>query len=147
MKATQSLKPLSFFHCGSVDSFMYSAVIRPFEASRPAGFSTVPSELDTLFRKWSGFQPMSCAFLIAWAANFGIVTLKNTLAPLFLRFTICESIVGIGHLVGLLQHDQLLGGVAEAVLEALEVVLPVVVVLVEDADLRVRDVLQHVLAA
>ena len=41
-----------------------------------------------------GFQPMSCAFLMACTANFGIVMLKNTLAPLFLRFTICESIVG-----------------------------------------------------
>ena len=94
MKATHSVKPLSFFHWGSVISFMYSAVIRPREASRPAGFSTVPSELDTLFRKCSGFHPMSLAYLIAWTANFGIVMLKNTLAPLFFRFTICESIVG-----------------------------------------------------
>ena len=69
-------------------------MIRPLEASRPAGLSTVPSELDTLFRKCSGFQPMSCDFLMAWTANFGIVMLKKTLAPLFLRLTICESIVG-----------------------------------------------------
>ena len=37
---------------------------------------------------------MSCAFLMACTANFGIVMLKNTLAPLFFRFTICESMVG-----------------------------------------------------
>ena len=37
---------------------------------------------------------MSWAFLIACTANFGIVTLKKTLAPLFFRFTICESMVG-----------------------------------------------------
>ena len=69
-------------------------MISPFDASRPAGLSTAPTEADTLFRRWIGFQPMSAAFLIAWAANFGVVTLKNTLAPLFLRFTICESTVG-----------------------------------------------------
>ena len=85
---------MSFFHCGSVISFMYSAVIRPLEASRPAGLSTVPSELDTLFRKWRGFQPMSFAFLIACTANLGMVMLKKTLAPLFFRLTIWESMVG-----------------------------------------------------
>ena len=69
-------------------------MIRSLEASRPAGFSTVPSELETLFRKWSGFHPISWAFLMAWAANFGVVMLKNTLAPLFFRFTTCESMVG-----------------------------------------------------
>ena len=50
MKASQSVKPLSFRHWGSVTSFMYSAVMRSFEASSPAGLSTVASELDTLFR-------------------------------------------------------------------------------------------------
>src|SRR6185503_13317542 len=94
MNATQSTKPLSFFHCGSVTSFMYSAVIRPFDASRPAGFSTDESDDDTLLRKCVGFQPMSCDFLIACTANFGIEMLKKTFAPLFLRFTICESTVG-----------------------------------------------------
>ena len=55
---------------------------------------TAPSEVETLFRKWSGFQPMSYDFLIAWTANFGVVMLKNTFAPEFFRFTICESTVG-----------------------------------------------------
>src|SRR5207248_7293632 len=45
----------------------------------------------------------------------------------------------IGLLVGLVLHDLLLGGIAEAVLEALHVVLAVVVVLVQHPDLRVRN--------
>ena len=69
-------------------------MISPLDASTPAGLSTLAYELDTLLRKWVGFQPMSWAFLIACTANFGIVTLKNTLAPEFLRLMICESIVG-----------------------------------------------------
>src|SRR5215470_11946792 len=94
MNADQSLNPWSFFHWVSVGSFRYWVVISPFEASRPAGFRTAPTEDETLLRRWTGFQPMSAAFLIAWAANFGVVTLKNTLAPLFFRLTICESTVG-----------------------------------------------------
>ena len=94
MKATQSRKALSFFHWGSVGSLRYKVVMSPLDASRPAGLSTAFTEVDTLFRKWTGFQPMSWAFLIAWAANFGVVMLKNTLAPLFFRFTTWESTVG-----------------------------------------------------
>src|SRR4026207_1481002 len=94
MKATQSVKPLSFRHWGSVTSFMYSAVIRSLEASSPAGFSTVPSELDTLLRKCSGFHPISWAFLIACTAYFGIVMLKKTLARLFLRLQIWGAVGG-----------------------------------------------------
>src|SRR5215510_11597929 len=94
MKATQSLKPGSFFHCGSVTSFRYCALRMPREASRPAGLSTDWTDADTLARMCTGFQPRSYAFLIAWVANFGAVPLKKTLAPLFLRFTTCESTVG-----------------------------------------------------
>ena len=50
----------------------------------------------------------------------------------------------VRHLVALLEHDQLRGGGAEAVLHALDVVLPVVVVLIQDADLSVGDVLEDV---
>ena len=32
------------------------------EFSSPAGFSTPPTEFDTLFSKCSGFQPISAAF-------------------------------------------------------------------------------------
>ena len=66
----------------------------PFEASVPAGIITAASEVETLFSRCTGFQPMSCDFLIACTANFGVVMLKNTFAPLFLRLTICESTVG-----------------------------------------------------
>ncbi len=55
----------------------------------------------------------------------------------------CEVHRGIGHLVGHELHD--LGGIADAFLEALEVVLAVVVVLHQHADLGVLDVGQRVL--
>ena len=42
----------------------------PCEFSKPAGLITAPMEVLTLLRKCSGFQPISAAFLIAWAANF-----------------------------------------------------------------------------
>ena len=49
--------------------------------SKPAGFITLPIEPETLLRKCSGFQPISEFFLIACAANFGVVMLKKTSAP------------------------------------------------------------------
>src|SRR5882672_5802660 len=85
----------------------------PTAFSRPAGFRTEPTEIETLLRICSGFQPISAAFLIACAANFGVVTLKNTSAP-------------------------------EAVLQALDVILAVVVVLIEDSDLAVGKVLHQI---
>src|SRR5207248_7588869 len=94
MNATQFLYPGSYFHCGSVVSLRYCALMIPFEASRPAGLSTESTDTETLTRNWTGFHPMSWAFLIAWTANFGAVWLRKTFAPLFLRFTICESTVG-----------------------------------------------------
>ena len=48
--------------------------------SKPAGFITLPIEAETLLRKCIGFQPISFIFLIACAANFGVVTLKKTSA-------------------------------------------------------------------
>ena len=66
----------------------------PIEFSTPAGMSTVPVALDTLFRYCVGFQPISPAFLIAWAANFGVVILKKVSAPDALRVTIWLSTVG-----------------------------------------------------
>ncbi len=52
-----------------------------FEHSRPAGFKTEPTDEETLFKRWSGFQPISQDLRIAWAANFGMVILKKTFAP------------------------------------------------------------------
>src|SRR6267142_5193214 len=94
MNSTQPLKPGSFFHCGSVTSFRYWALRIAFAASTPAGLSTDCTEAETLERICTGFQPRSWAFLMAWEANFGAVLLKKTLAPLFFRFTTCESTVG-----------------------------------------------------
>jgi len=51
-------------------------------------------DTETLLIRCSGCQPMSNVLRIAWAANFGVVTLKNTSAPEPLRLTICESMVG-----------------------------------------------------
>ncbi len=53
-----------------------------------------PALPHTPFSRWTGFQPMSWAFLIACTENFGVVTSKKTLAPLFFRLMICESMVG-----------------------------------------------------
>ena len=63
-------------------------------ASKPAGLITLPIEAETLLRKCSGFQPISAIFLIACAANFGVVMLKNTSAPVDFSLTMCESMVG-----------------------------------------------------
>jgi hypothetical protein len=43
----------------------------------PAGLMTAPMEALTLLRKCSGFQPISAAFLMACAANFGVVMSTN----------------------------------------------------------------------
>jgi hypothetical protein len=44
----------------------------PLEMSRPAGFSVAEIGLALMSRMWTGFQPRSATFLIAWAANFGV---------------------------------------------------------------------------
>ncbi len=62
--------------------------------SKPAGFITLPTEADTLLRKCTGFQPISAFFLIACAANFGVVMLTNTSAPVAFSLTMWLSMVG-----------------------------------------------------
>ena len=52
--------------------------------ARPASAPT-PTEAETLLRMCTGFQPSSAAFLIACAANFGVVTLTKMSAPEALR--------------------------------------------------------------
>ncbi len=66
----------------------------PCEFSKPAGFITLPIEPETLLRKCTGFQPISMFFLIACAANFGVVTLKKMSAPVALILTMWVSMVG-----------------------------------------------------
>ena len=66
----------------------------PCEFSKPAGLITLPIEEETPLRKCSGFQPISWFFLIACAANFGVVMLKKTSAPVDFILTMWESMVG-----------------------------------------------------
>src|SRR5436190_23685819 len=94
MKAAHSLYAGSSFQVGSVGSLRYCVDRIPFELSKPAGLRTAPTEFDTLFSRCTGFHSISAAFLIAWAANFGVVTLKKTSAPDALRLIFWESIVG-----------------------------------------------------
>ena len=54
--------------------------------------------------------------------------------------------VGIGDFVGSFRHDHARGLVAETGLDAVQVVLPEIVVLVEDTDLGVRMLFHDVLA-
>src|SRR5882762_11479372 len=94
MKARHSFRPASSFHCGSLGSLRYAALRMPWPFSYPAGFITLPTDTDTLVRKWTGFHFSSPIFLIAWAANFGVemLTKMSGLAPLIC--TTCESTVG-----------------------------------------------------
>ncbi len=66
----------------------------PCAFSKPAGFITLPIETDTLLRKCNGFHSISTIFLIACAANFGVVTLKKTSALVDFSLTMLESMVG-----------------------------------------------------
>ena len=86
--------PASSFHCASVVSFRYCDEMMSWAFSKPAGLITLPIEAETLLRKCSGFQPISAFFLIACAANFGVVMLMNTSAPVDFSLTIWELMVG-----------------------------------------------------
>ena len=66
----------------------------PCEFSKPAGFITAPTELETLVTMCSSFQSISATFLIACAANFGVAMLRKTSAPLALSLTMWLSMVG-----------------------------------------------------
>ena len=94
----------------------------------------------------TGCQLSSLIFLIACAACFGVVAEKNRSAPESLILRICESMVGSVGFVGGFGHHHARGLVAETGLDAVEVVLAEVVVLIEHADLGVRVVLDDVLA-
>ena len=53
----------------------------PSDASSPAGFITAPIETETSVNKCIGFHSSSAIFLIACAANFGVVISTKTSAP------------------------------------------------------------------
>ena len=77
MNARHSFMAGSFFHCGSLGSFRYAALRMPWPFSYPAGFITLPTDTETLVRKWIGFHFNSASFLIACAANFGVEMLTK----------------------------------------------------------------------
>ena len=84
-----------------------------------------------------GFQSISATFLIACAANFGVVIEMKTSAPLDLQLDDVAVDGGLGGLVAFLgDHHRRLG--AEPVLQALEVILTEIVVLIQDGDLAIR---------
>src|SRR5277367_3009594 len=94
MKARHCFMSGASSHCLSVGSLTYAAVVIPWLLSRPAGFRTDATEAETLLRYCAGFQPSSPALRIAWAANFGVETLKNTFAPESFNSMIWLSTVG-----------------------------------------------------
>jgi hypothetical protein len=55
---------------------------------------TFATETLVPLRKCKGLQPISPIFLIAWAANFGLVKLRKTSAPDAFNLTTWESMVG-----------------------------------------------------
>ena len=75
MKADHSLYAGSSFQVGSVGSLRYCVDRMAFAFWIPAGLSTEPTEFDTLLSRCTGFHSISAIFLIACAANFGVVTL------------------------------------------------------------------------
>ena len=66
----------------------------PCAFSKPAGLITPPTEDETLETMCSGFQSISASFLIACAANFGVVMEMKTSAPEAFSLTMWLSMVG-----------------------------------------------------
>ena len=66
----------------------------PLAFSKPAGFSTAPTDSETEWTICWGCQPSSPIFLIAMAANFGVEKFAKKSAPDAFSFRICESTVG-----------------------------------------------------
>src|SRR5215467_14583437 len=95
MKARKRFMPGVESHCGSVTSIWYWAVRMPLVLSSPAGFSTAPTEAETLVMMWIGCQPSSATFLIACAANFGVAMLMKMSGLALLIATTWESTVGM----------------------------------------------------
>jgi hypothetical protein len=55
---------------------------------------TLPTEAETLLRMCSVFHSISAIFLIACAANFGVVILIKTSAPVAFSLTMWLSMLG-----------------------------------------------------
>src|ERR1700722_4588558 len=82
--------PSSSFHFESVGSLLKVPTITPTALSKPAGFNVAETELDGKFTMMVPFQPISAAFLIAWAANFGVPATSNASAPELFKLTTWE---------------------------------------------------------
>ena len=105
---------------------------------------TAPMEVLTLLRTCSGFQPISAAFLMACAVNFGRGDVDEYVGIERLHLDDVRVDGRLGHLIGVFGNDHRRSLVAEAILQAFEIILSVVVVLVEDGDLGVRLFLQNI---
>jgi len=105
------------------------------EFSKPAGFITLPIEAETLLRK-AAASILFDIFLIACAANFGVVTLKKTSAFSDFNLTMWRrSKARRFHSFLDNDHRSRLG--TETVPQTLHVILAVVVVLIQHGDFRV----------
>jgi len=79
------------------------AATMPTAFSGPAGTMVEETEVDTRLIRNSGFQPISSAFLMACAPNFGVPANRNASAPYDFSKTTWESIGSLtsGGLFGL----------------------------------------------
>src|SRR6059036_3099828 len=75
------LMPGSSAHFLSFGSLVIVAATMPTAFSGPAGTMVEETELETKLIRNRGSQPTSSAFLIAWAANFGVPATRNASAP------------------------------------------------------------------
>ena len=82
----------------------------------PAGLITLPIEAETLLRKCSGFHSISAIFLIACAANFGVVMLHEDVGAGRSELDDVAVDGRLGGLVALLGDDHGRGLGAEPVL-------------------------------
>src|SRR5712675_2469328 len=65
---------------------------------------TLPTDAETLLRMWSGFHSTSAIFLIAWAANFGVVIQHRDLGVGLLLQQVLRVDPGLALVVGLPAH-------------------------------------------
>ncbi len=116
----------------------------PCACSTPAGLTTAPIDAETLLRKCSGFQSSFADLADRLGCELRQCEVEEDVRAARLQLDDVGLDRRLGRLVAALRDDHR-RLVAEPVLQALEIVLAVVVVLVEDGDLRVRLFLQEIL--
>src|SRR3954453_22714859 len=77
MNSRQSFTPRSSLQAGSIGSFTKAVEMIPIPASIPATSITDEIQIETLLRNLVGFHPISWAFRIACAANFGVAAITK----------------------------------------------------------------------